>query len=417
MAKFRKKIVTPGVKTVGRLDGKQEKDAITPERVKDWVKNNKKLKELGVLIPAPFSHQDKEHKFAFPVIMGKDGETLADAYSGANKEIPPAWDLVDANAGFWEDFDVDPTDGSLVGEVDIPNADKSAKIGKEVKQTSVLVMPGRRITDREGKEHEIGEHLAHVAICLHAQEPGQENFVPLSDLPASLAMSFIMPSLAMDDITGLPDLNKPKDPELYKVITLLRSALNVALPEETTRENFLQSLTLVLTQKLADQQESEQEESVTSRPNAAKTQSPSIAMSETVTPKPDKSEAILMSLLNKNKRKELEDRIAKLVSTGRTSKDYADRVLNPRLQGFSMSAADLNDKGEFNKSPLEDLIEGLEAATPLVGPSLLESGSDGLNDVPTDATVEQRPADVIVGTQVADLSDKEADAILDGCSL
>ncbi len=39
MAKLRKKIVTPGVKTVGRLDGKSEKDAITPARIKTWVDN------------------------------------------------------------------------------------------------------------------------------------------------------------------------------------------------------------------------------------------------------------------------------------------------------------------------------------------------------------------------------------------
>lgn len=411
MAKFRKKIVSPGVKTVGRLDGKNEKDAITPSRIKSWVENTKKLKELGVLIPAPLAHQDKEHRFAFPVIVGKDGETLGDAYSGANKEIPPAWDLANLNAGFWEDFDQDQ-DGSLVGEVDVPNEDKAKKIGTEVKQTSVLVMPGRRIVDKEGQEHEVGEHLAHVAICLHAQEPGQDNFVPLQEVPASLAMSFV---LAMDDITGLPDPTKPKDEKLYKVITLLRSALGVALPEDTTRENFLDSLVLVLTQKLADQQEQKQEEALTVRPNDAQTKAPSIAMSQTVTP--NASEAILMSMLNKSKKKELRDRIDSLVAKGQTSKAFADSTLYPKLQAFSMSAADLNDKGEFNKSTLEELIEGLEGATPLVGPSLLDE-ANALNDVPLDATVESRPVDIITGTGEAnDLSAAQADAILDACGL
>ena len=411
MAKFRKKIVSPGVKTVGRLDGKNEKDAITPSRIKSWVENTKKLKELGVLIPAPLAHQDKEHRFAFPVIVGKDGETLGDAYSGANKEIPPAWDLANLNAGFWEDFNQDQ-DGSLVGEVEVPNEDKAKKIGTEVKQTSVLVMPGRRIVDKEGNEHEVGEHLAHVAICLHAQEPGQDNFVPLQEVPASLAMSFV---LAMDDITGLPDPTKPKDEKLYKVITLLRSALGVALPEDTTRENFLDSLVLVLTQKLADQQDQKQEESLTVRPSDAQTKAPSIAMSETIAP--NKSEAILMSMLNKSKKKELKDRIDALLAKGQTSKDFADKTLYPRLQAFSMSAADLNDKGEFNKSTLEELIEGLEGATPLVGPSLLDE-ANALNDVPLDATVESRPVDIITGTgDLGDLSEAQADAILNSCGL
>lgn len=410
MAKFRKKIVTPGVKTVGRLDGRNEKDAITPSRIKNWVENTKKLKELGVLIPAPLAHQDKEHKLAFPVIVGKDGETLADAYSGANDEIPPAWDLANLNAGFWDTFDQD-ADGSLVGEVDVPNEDKAKKIGTEVKQTSVLVMPGRRIVDKEGNEHEVGEHLAHVAICLHAQEPGQENFVPLSPVPDSLAMSFV---IAMDDITGLPDPSKPKDEKLYRVITLLRSSLGVALPEDTTRENFLDSLTLVLTQKLADQQEQQTQEPLTMRPNDANTQTPSIAMSQTVTP--NKSEAILMSMLNKSKKKELKDRIDKLVGTGRTSKDYADKVLYPRCEAFAMSASDLTDKGDFNKSSLEELIEGLEAATPLVGPSLVDEGTF-INDLPAEASVEVPPQDVIVGTAINDLSAAQADEILDSCGL
>ena len=415
MAKFKKKIVSPGVKTVGRLDGRDEKDAITPSRIKSWIENTKKLKALGVLIPAPLAHQDKEHHFAFPVIVGKDGETLGDAYSGANKEIPPAWDLANLNAGFWDEFSQD-ADGSLVGEVDVPNEDKAKKIGTEVKQTSVLVMPGRRIVDKEGAEHEVGEHLAHVAICLHAQEPGQDNFVPLQEVPASLAMSFILPSVVMDDITGLPDPNKPKDEKLYKILTLLRSSLGVALPEDTTRDNFLDSLILVLTQKLADQQETEKEESFNVRPGDAQAKTPPIAMSQTNTPAPNKSEAILMSMLNKSKKKELKDRIDALVAKGQTSRDFADKTLYPRCEAFLMSAADLNDQGEFGKSTLEELIEGLEAATPLVGPSLLDEG-DFVNEVPGDSSVEGRPQDVIVGTAVNDLSDVQADGILDSCGL
>lgn len=415
MAKFRKKIVTPGVKTVGRLDGKSEKDAITPARIKTWVDNSKKLKEIGVLVPAPLGHQDKDHKFALPVIMGKDGETLSDAYSGANSNTIPAWDLPNLNAGYWDTFEVDPIDGSLIGEVDVPLQEKADKIGTEIKQTSVLVMPGRRIVDREGVEHEIGEHLAHVSMCLHAQEPGQDNFVPMDVVPNSMAMAMVIPSIVMDDITGLPDPNKPKDPVLFKVITLLRASLQVALPEETTRENFLDSLILVLTQKLADQQESQKEEGVNQRPNDAQTKSPSIAMSDTLT-KPSAVEAILMSQIVGGRKKELKDRVAKLLATGRTSKAFADTVLLPRIEAFSMSAADLNDKGEFGKTLLDDLIDGLEAATPLVGPSMLDTG-DGLNDVPLDAESQSLPADVIVGTQVNDLSAAQSDEILDNLGL
>lgn len=412
----------PGVRTVGRLDGTEEKDPITPARIKAWVDNTKKLKDLGFLIPAPLAHQDKNHKFAFPVIVGKDGQTMADAYSGANADIPASWDLAGLNGGYWESFSQD-SEGALLGEVDVPNEDTAAKIGTTVKQTSVLVMPGRRVVGQDGAEHEVGEHLAHVSMCLHAQEPGQLNFEPLSAVPASLAMSFILPSVVMDEVSGgagmstgdmgLPNPNAPKDPELYAVISLMRSALNVALPEDVTRENFLNSLKLVLTQKLADQRESQKDEGVTERPEDAQTKSPSIAMSQTVTDtKPNTVEMLLMSSLIKNKRKELTDRVAKLVETGRASKKYADEKLYPRISAFAMAAADILPSGDFPKTAIEELLDGLEEATPLVGESLIDQGL-GFNDLPLGAETQSIPDDVITGTAVNDLSNDAMDGILD----
>lgn len=427
MAKFKKRIVTAGVHKVGRLNGNEEKDAITPARIKSWVENTKKLKELGVLIPAPLAHQDKNKKFAFPVIAGKDGETLADAYSGANQDIPPSWDLANLNAGFWEDFSQDK-DGTLVGEVDIPNDETAQKLGNTIKETSVLVMPGRRIVDKAGNEHEVGEHLAHVALCLHPQENGQANFEPLDPLPASLAMSFVMPALVMDDLSGtgmgtgsgvgmdagggLPNPNAPKDPELYTVISLLRSAKNLALPEDTTRENFLTVLKIVLTQALASDRENQKDESVTMRPEDAQTKSPSIAMSQTVnTPAPNKVEALLMSQLIGGKRKDLKARVAKLVASGRIAKSYADKTLYPKIEAFSMSASDLSDTGEFPKTAIEELLDGLEESTPLVGESLVDQDL-GYQDFPEGAVREEIPQDVITGSAVQDLSDAQSDAIL-----
>lgn len=438
MAKFKKKIVRPGTPTVGRLDGSEEKEPLTPARLKSWVDNTKLMQSHGFLIPGPLAHQDKNKRFALPVIKAKDGETLADAYSGANAGIPPAWDLANLNAGYWEDFEIDPADGSIVGVLDAENKAKSDMIGTDVKQTSVLVMPGRRITDSLGVEHEVGEHFAHVAVCLHAQEPGQENFQPiaplspLSPIPAGMAMSFV---LAMDEMQaggtnqikdlsgGLPqNPNTPKDPELYAVIGLLRSAKNLAIPEDTTRENFLQVLKIVLTQALASDQEAQKDEQLNTRPSDGQTKTPSIAMTQTVqkTAEPvtqDKAAAILMSMLVKDKKKVLKERIAKLISTGRVGKAYADANLYPKAEAFSMSASDLTESGEFPKGSLEDLLDGLEQATPLVGESLLSSGNY-MNDVPTDGQVEGMPIDVITGTSdMNDLTDAQMEALLDGSSL
>lgn len=414
MAKFSKRIVTPKVHTVGRLDGSEEKEAITPERIKSWADNTNQLIEWGIQIPAPYTHQDKNHRFVFPVIKGKDGETLADAYSGGNTQIPPAWDLAAVNTGFWDKFGVD-TDGTLTGEVDAdgdPNDfnTPAGKISKTIKQTSVLVMPPRTIRGKDGEDHQIGEHLAHVAVCLHGQEAGQTNFEPMASMPESLAMSFV---LKMDEITGLPDPNKPKDEELYTVISLMRSALNVALPEDTSRDNFLQSLKLVLTQKLADQRESSQEDGVTQRPTDAVAKSPSIAMTQVVTPAaPNTVEAILMGTLIRDKKKALTERVSKLISTGRVGKDWAEKNLLTKIAGFSMSATEITKDGEFPKGLVEELIEGLEQATPLVG-SIIEEAKPGANDVPLDGTVENMPVDVLTGSAAQDLSNADMDEILD----
>jgi hypothetical protein len=430
VAKFKKKIVRPGVKTVGRLDGTEEKVPLTPERIKAWADNTNQLRALGVDIPAPFSHQDKNKRFAFPVIKAKDGETLADAYSGTVDGIPPAWDIAGLNAGFWDKFEID-ADGDLVGEVEAPGDENdtntpAGKLGKTVKQTSVFVMPGRTIVTPDGKEHKIGEHMAHVAVCLHAQEPGQDNFQslsPLSEVPPNLAMSFVLkmdsmggtPGAGMNDqVTGLPNPNAPQDPELYAVITLLRSALNVALPEDTTRENFLVSLKLVLTQKLADKREQSTEQGIDQRPQDAKVQSPSLAMSQTVaTPdlKTDSATIILMNMLLKDKRKSLKDRVNKLVETGRLAKAYAEKNLYPRIDAFKMSASDLTADGSFPTSPVEDLISGLEEAIPLAGPSLLDQGA-GTGAAPSGAELQDLPADIVVGVgEVADVSQDDFETI------
>lgn len=418
MAKFKKKIVTPAVHDVGRLDGTTEKDAITKDRIKSWADNTNKLIELGFEVPAPYTHQDKNKRFAFPVIKAGEDETLSDAYSGTTEYIPPAWDVANQNTGFWDKFEVD-ADGALVGEADIVGEvndvnTPAGKLGKTIRQTSVLVMPPRTVRGKDGQDHQIGEHLAHVAVCLHGREPGQSNFEPMTSVPTALAMSF---TLAMDDITGTglgPDPSKPKDEELYTAISLLRSALGVALPEDTTRENFLSSLKLVLTQKLADKQENEQEQGVNTRPPDGQVKSPTMAMSQTTqTPAPsDKIEALLMSSFVKSKRKELEDRAKKLVSTGRTSKEFADKNIFPAISALAMSSADLLSTGEFSKTATELLIEGLEAATPLTGPSQIDQGG-GFGYVPEEGMTQQIPADVITGNGVADLSDKAMDEMLD----
>lgn len=456
MPKFRKLIVTPGTHNVGRIDGTSEVIPITDARIKTWVENTNKLKALGVKVPAPFAHQDKNKNFPLPVILGTDGATLADAYAGYSGL---SWDA-QVNGGFWEDdFSIDPVTNGLVGNVEAPGDEndpttQAGKIGKVVKETSVFVMGPRKVIVN-GVEHEVGEHLAHVAMCLHPAQPGQRNFEPitvdvingLADAHArsglKLAMSFCMADLVTGAQTtgsaanaassGLVDPTKPKDVELAGLMQMLRNVCYIDLPETTTRETLVTDLSLCLRQKSADQQESEKEkESLTQRPEGTDTKSPSIAMTTNLIPSatgtgasantttsggavvPTASDTLLaltMSNLIVTRKGSLKKRIDALVSTGRCPKQYALAKLYPRIDALAMSPAQLAEaKGDISKihDPVEDLIEGLEQAQPLAGSSLSDD-DDASWDRPVDSAVQEIPD----SGPVSDLKPQESDEIID----
>lgn len=452
MAKFKKLVVTPGTFNVGRLDGRSEVIPLTKDRLKTWVQETRKLMALGISVPAPFAHQDKDRNFPLPVRMGTDGASISDAYSGGNGI---SWDA-QINGGFWDnDLEIDPTTGGIMATVDAPGDENdvnspAGKVGKTVKETSVLVMGPRKIVDAEGKEHEIGEHLAHIAMCLHPAQHGQRNFEPvppaeLADPSVKLAMSFCMADLVGETAKGglgqgansntLPDPTKPQDQELADALAMLRNVTFIDLPETTTREDFLTNLSLALRQKSADQQETQRkEETMTQRPDGAATQSPSIAMSNLLnnfksgttivsqeSPAPtaaDTTLAIFMNQLVGTKKKSLKDRITALVSTGRVKKTYADSKLFPRVDALAMSPAQLTAAGgDVNavRDPLEDIIEGLEETAPLTGPSQVDS--DASWDVPGDANVQSFPQEML-GNDLSDAdSDEIANASLAGSGL
>lgn len=447
--KFKKLIVTPGVHNVGRLGGKSEAVPITPERIRGWVDNTNKLIDIGGLIPAPFAHQDKSLNFPLPVIrVGNDGASLADAYNPANGIT---WDA-QMNGGFWGEeasdrFSIDPETKGLVGIVDAPGestdaASPAGKVGTVVKETSVFVMGPRTVRGKDGKEYQIGEHLAHVAMCLHPAQPGQRNFEPVKadKLPSGItagdvevAMSFAMSDLlsanagtpGMGTASALEDPTKPKDQELMDTVVMLQTVTFISLPPTTTREDFITNLNLCLRQKAADQQEQQKEQdSLTTRPQDAQTKGPSIAMSltsngfipmtEAAKPNaaPTSSDTLLvlfMSNMVKDRKKSLKDRVTALVSSGRCTQKYATEKLLARIETFTMSAEMLQTAGgdaSKVRDAVEDLIEGLEQAQPLTGNSLYDDDAADFQ-VPAGATVNEPPS--AAGPQ---LTDKEEDEII-----
>lgn len=451
MPKFKKLIVTPGVHNVGRLGGRSEAVAITPERIREWVQNTNRIMELGVSVPAPFAHQDSKGNFPLPVVrLGDDGASLADAYNPANGLT---WDA-QVNGGFWDDaekFAIDPDTQGLVGIVDAPGdaADPNTpagKVGTVVKETSVLVMGPRIIRGKDGKDHQIGEHLAHVAMCLHPAQPGQRNFEPVTDSnkqfspdDLKVAMSFAMSDLMQANAgapgimsgNGLPDPTKPQDQELMDTIAMLATVTYISLPPTTSREDFITNLNLCLRQKSADQQEKQkEEESLTTKPNGAETKSPTIAMSQVTSngfipmtqqnsnsaATPSSSDTMLvlfMSNIVKDRKKTLKERIAQLVATGRCKQEYANTKLLPKVEAFTMSVEQLQAAGGDASNvhaDIEDVIEALEQTQPLAGGSQVDLGAEWAT--PPGSTVEEVPS-----AGLPDLTDEQADEIINESQL
>ena len=109
MARFKKKIVTPGVYRTGQ-------DKLTPvsaETISKIAKSAMDMIAAGIKIPAPFAHKDENGVVPAPLLM--DGEDELDAKTKSKS----TWNSV-INAGFWEKFEVDPEDNGLVGYLDVP---------------------------------------------------------------------------------------------------------------------------------------------------------------------------------------------------------------------------------------------------------------------------------------------------------
>jgi hypothetical protein len=410
MPKFKKLIVTPAVHQVGRLNGTTEVEAITKDRIKEWVDNTNKLMSLGVSIPAPFAHQDEKKHFPLPVVLGTDGSSLSDAFDAYGSEAV-GWDAK-VNGGFWERFDVDATSGGLVGIVEAPGDatdlnTPAGKLGNTVKETSVFVMPPREVRGKDGQTHKVGEHLAHVAMCLNPREKGQKNFELLEAIPKGmeLAMSFGMADMIPQG-QELPDPTKAQDTELNGLLTMLRG-IYVDLPETTTRETLVPNLVIALRQKLADKHETQtQEPGQNLSSNSGEVRSPAIAMSD-VSDKTTEKTPILLSLVLKSYKKSLKDRVEILRQKG-LSKDYAEKTLLPQIEGFVMSEDSIGTDEAIAKSPVEHVIEALEDVfknASVMGGGILtddNAASDGLQ-------VEELPIALDANT---DITDEQADSIL-----
>lgn len=452
MAKFKKKIVKPGVYKTGK-----NKDTLHPlseQTLAEIAKTSNDMIEAGLRIPAPFAHKDQQGIVPAP-LMEQEGQNL-DAKT-KDKQI---WNS-GINGGFWDKFEIDDKDGSLVGVVDAPGDENdinspAGKLGKTVKETSMYLVP--EFEDGLGRKWK--NALWHVALVNNPVEPGQENFEVINNTAHEQELAVAMAISMADEVNG-DTLRKKKpvddsdeqssggsgegneggepsgtpedkfskqseedpnnqggdefngDTEPTDDVGKLVSAfleIGVILPDDTDDSNIVDRLLAIIPNL------SNKEMGGNTLPEGSKVQSSPIAMSKEIEKNDDpnlvlmqkKADALLSQHISGLK-KQFKARIDTLIRKGQVGRKYADEALLPQVEAIAMSMEDLtedNDEVSFPKLALEMALDTLEHNVELTDNSKSTEKPDGnLAPEAGDMSAEE------------DISSEDMDALYDEASI
>jgi len=368
------------------------------------------MNSSGFKIPAPFAHRDKSRKYPFPVKNAEDGGLL-----DAIHNKPIAWDA-SLNGGYWRDLqyveDVSQVNSEfkpgpgLIGVVDTfgdPNDlnTPAGKVSRTVQETSICVLPNYK---PPMATEAYPDYIAHIAMPVHAIEPGQDNFSPVVMSEDDIELF----SVSMSDLVTSPggaEAEEQGDPELTEVLGLL-SQLKIVLPSDTNRDNLLSTLRITLSQKIADQKEMNSGNPLTNPPAGSTSKPAPIAMSDNLT-------NALLKRETKRKQDELKRRLNRLRNSG--SHELAPELvteLENEINAVSMSADDINDDGDFPVSTIEKQIALLErTGRPMTG-SLVDDDGLFAMSAPNGSIVHEPPK-----TTEEDLDEAYVNGICDRAGL
>lgn len=383
MAIFKKTFGKPGT-YLAHINGKRKAVTITKEDNLRKVATTNAMLEDGHLIPAPYGHVDENGIQPVPLFRSEEG--LVDEKTRKK----PRWDQA-VNAGFWKKFEV-ADDGSIVGYLETDGDEKdenthAGRIGKTYKQVSPFFVP--KWTGGDGKTRE--DAILHVCLTNRATEPKQENFTP-SDQELAVAMSLseedIVGGVQMSDDEpkssksnmdgGSSSQENPADEaeddsseeaekkgdeeaihndKLSELILALRERLEIELPEDTTPENVVERLLIII----SNIPKEESEGLPKSEPDDADPEPTPVVMSQDQNA--DKKAVALLNVALSGKKKELKDRVNAMVKKGQVGRKHADEQLLPAIDGIAMSLDDLSveeDSFTFPKFPVEMSLDLLE---------------------------------------------------------
>lgn len=279
------------------------------------------------------------------------------------------------NAGWWEDFWIDPTTDKLMGRLEVPLQEDANRIGKTIKDVSPSFLP--HSIDGHGRLWD-KEAVMHVALVTHPADHDQSNFIPVSDNEKGAEMGFNLlpigcqmandPAIPTASTLAAVPAQEPAavvQPETPKAVVgndfssavIILQKLGLNLPPDTNPENLIERIVSTGGQMLADAEKAKAgEESVTTPPPGAVAQPAPVALSEQHTQ--------LISLATKTNQEGFIQRIHALINTGRISQDFATKELLPLINGYQLS---LDKTGQTIAGSLETTLKALEAQPSPVG--------------------------------------------------
>jgi len=388
MGLLRKHILSPGKFRVSTPTGPVWKE-FTLDDLKTYSTNSNKMLNSGLKIPAPFGH----HKKALPSDEPKD--------SPFN------------NAGYWELFQIEPTEKGelgLYGYINAPGSeDKPDTPYYKALNTAKEVSVSLKESFQDGHGKTWNNIFAHVALVNDPVFHGQEEFKDFPENSLTVNMS-----MAYSD-------SDPVENELPALRKALLESFNISLPDCKDVKQFIRDLLVATLQKKpatgstqtfeispvymslegSDMKLTiEQARAVV----ASKTPNPATGNPFSMTDlgyaeNPSDYQLSLLQeevkkkdeIINKQKslikvlsdasaetiKKNVTQRIQQLVNKKIITKSHAETQLLPKLD-FQMSLN--NETGQVSSHPLEIVLSSLEAMVPVAG----TQGTPALNPLAHD---------------------------------
>ena len=321
---------------------------ITPQRLTHWASQFKRMKEKGNVLPAPtITHKLSERPLS-----------LAQLHERVKKGE------YDKEAGWWSDIWLEEgSDGpELKAKLEVPDEASASSF----KYVSPFIDP----TWMDGTGEEFEDSIQHILLTNKPIAPDQGDFEPVEG-EMSKGMAFFADDSGTDPTTatqaaqtaaaatGGQETSQVQTSKLTAAVKQLSEKFGVSEPEGITTADDLMAWILGVLSAGPNPRDTTPSPTTTP-PEGAQTETPApVAMSELI----EKSPVVkaLFAQAHRSQQQQYADRIGRMVSAGKITKQFAEERLLPQVNGYQFA---LTDAGEPERNQLDITLDVLEAAIP-----------------------------------------------------